>query len=146
MRTEDKVLCRYFVCLNIKSQTTTLSTRACRNFWGNKMKKVNQSFAYNACPVGLWCLITFPTVLKSVLACIEVVSESATHSVWTLGVVVNRIFSLNPMSSPCFIINWCPYFVCKLRPSVFEDVYWRLVNTNHFVHYFWNELRTKCLW
>jgi hypothetical protein len=46
------------------------------NFEENKMKKVNQSFVYNAFPVGLWCLITFPTVLKSVLACIEVDSES----------------------------------------------------------------------
>jgi hypothetical protein len=65
------------LCLDIKkSDYYSIHTNMQKIFEENKMKKVNQSFVYNAFPVGLWCLITFPTVLKSVLACIEVDSES----------------------------------------------------------------------
>ncbi len=105
------------------------------NFWGEQNEEGKSVFCLQR--VSCWAVVSdnFPHRVK-VRTCVHRSRlGEPTHSIWTLGVVVNRIFSLNPMSSPCFIINWFPYFVCKLRPSVFEDVYWRLVNTN-FVHYY----------
>jgi len=123
------------LCLDIKkSNYYSIHTNMQKKFWGEQNEEGKSVFCLQR--VSCWAVVSdnFPHRVK-VRTCVHRSRlGEPTHSIWTLGVVVNRIFSLNPMSSPCFIINWFPYFVCKLRPSVFEEVYWRLVNTT-FVHY-----------
>ena len=75
MRPEDKALCRYFVCLNIKSQTTSSIYTNMQKIM-RKQNEEGKSVFYYQVFIMERGVRDFPTVLKSVLACIEVDSES----------------------------------------------------------------------